>query len=49
MAGTPYAQGGFPIVDSERFEFLAGYAGTNVDEEGFITAPNGDQKGDYVA
>jgi hypothetical protein len=49
VAGTPYAQGGFPIVDAERFAFLAGYAGTNVDEEGFINALPGDQKGDYIS
>ncbi len=48
-AVTPFVQGGNPIVDQQRYEFMAGYAGRNIDDEtGFINLPPGDQKGDYV-
>jgi len=47
--GTPYAQGGNPVIDQQRFEFMSGQAGTNIGEDGFINALPGDQKGDYIA
>jgi len=47
-AGTPYVQGGNPIIDQQRYEFMVSH--DNVDPEtGFITASKGDSKGDYVA
>jgi hypothetical protein len=55
--GTTYTQGGPPRIDQQRFELMSGRAGgdqsaephENVDPEtGFINAPGGDQKGDYV-
>jgi hypothetical protein len=46
-AGTPFGQGGNPIVDQERYTFMS--ANENVDENGFITATPQDQKGDLVA
>ncbi len=46
-AGTPYQSGGNPIVDQQRYEFLA--AGENVDRNtGFITVPTNGLKGDQV-
>jgi hypothetical protein len=55
-AGTPYAQGGNPTIDQERYEFMSG--GENIDhtivddtrhiESRMITLPPGDQKGDFV-
>ena len=55
-AGTPYAQGGNPTIDQERYEFMS--AGENIDhtivddvrhrESRLITLPPGDQKGDFV-
>jgi hypothetical protein len=56
--GEPYTQGGPPRIDQQRFEFMSGRAGgdagldphENVDPvTGFITAPGGDQKGDFAA
>ncbi len=47
--GTPFAQGGNPVIDQQRFEFLSGQAGTNIGEDGFINAIPGDQKGDYIS
>ena len=51
-AQTPYVQGGNPIVDQQKFEFMVGAkeAGpTGIDPEtGFIDVLPGDQKGDYV-
>ncbi len=48
-AGTPYVQGGNPTVDQQRFEFMVGTKPNGVDDAtGFINAPPGDQKGDYV-
>jgi hypothetical protein len=49
-AGTPYIQGGNPIVDQQRFEFMVGTPPNNIDPvTGFINQPPGDQKGDYVS
>ena len=49
VAQTPYAQGGNPIVDQQRFEFMVGTKPNHIDDKtGFIDAPRGDQKGDYV-
>jgi hypothetical protein len=49
-AGTPYNQGGNPIVDQQRYEFMQGTEPNGIDEEtGFIDQAPGDQKGDYVA
>jgi hypothetical protein len=46
-AGTPYQQGGNPIIDQQRYEFMG--AGENVDHDSrMITLPHGDQKGDQV-
>ncbi len=43
--GTPYQNGGAPIVDQQRFEMLSGTE--NVDQNtGFITSQRSDQKGD---
>ena len=48
VSGTPYAQGGNPVIDQEKYEFLS--SSENIDPEtGFINADPGDQKGDYVA
>jgi hypothetical protein len=56
--GEPYTQGGPPRIDQQRFEFMSGRAGgdaspdpyENVDpSSGFISAPGGDQKGDFAA
>jgi hypothetical protein len=45
--GTPYAQGGNPIIDQQRYEFMVSQQ--NIDPEtGFINARPGDSKGDYV-
>jgi hypothetical protein len=59
VGGTPYNQGGNPTLDQQRFEFMSGFAlgpcCENIETDptnpmyGFITAPQGDQKGDYVA
>jgi hypothetical protein len=47
--GTPYVQGGNPIVDQQRYEFMTGAENSNIDPEtGFISADPGDQKGDYI-
>ncbi len=45
--GTPYAQGGIPRTDQQRFESMVGAAiPTGVDAQGNITQLPGDQKGD---
>jgi hypothetical protein len=58
IAGTPYTDGGNPLIDQQRFEFLAGRGGGDVGpdphehidpETGAITATPGDQAGDYQA
>jgi len=46
-AGTPYVQGGNPIVDQQRFEFMTSSEGIDP-TTGLIITPPGDQKGDYV-
>lgn len=47
-AGTPYNQGGNPIIDQQRFELMEGTEPNGINEEtGFIDVPPGDQKGDY--
>jgi len=45
--GTPYGQGGAPRVDQQRFELMCGTQPNGVDADGNITAPPGDQKGDW--
>ena len=46
-AGTPYQQGGNPIIDQQRFEFLTGTE--NIDPEtGLVTLEQGDTRGDYI-
>lgn len=48
-AGTPYNQGGNPIVDQQRYEFIVGTEPNGINEEtGFIDVDPGDQKGDFV-
>jgi hypothetical protein len=47
-AGTPYNQGGNPIVDQQRYEFMEGTQPNGLGDDGFINTPQGDQKGDYV-
>ena len=51
--GTPYVQGGGPTIDQQRFEFQTSTQNIDNDENsptfGFINAPQGEQKGDYVA
>ena len=52
-AGTPYQNGGNPIVDQQRYELLSatatGNPPSNVDPAtGFVTAQRSDQKGDQV-
>jgi len=46
-SGTPYAQGGNPTIDQQRFEFMV--SGENIGEDGFINQPPGDTRGDYQA
>jgi hypothetical protein len=46
---TPYAGGGSPRTDQERYEFISGNAGTNLGEDGLINQVMGDEKGDYQA
>lgn len=50
--GTPYAQGGNPTIDQQRFEFMTSNQNISNDPAdafyGFINAEPGDQKGDYV-
>ena len=50
-ATTPYVQGGNPVIDQQRFEFMSATAQpNNIDPvSGFISQAPGDQKGDYVA
>ena len=56
VGGTPYTQNGNPVIDQQRYEFMAGQSQAaingyeNVDPvTGFINAELGDQKGDYIA
>jgi hypothetical protein len=59
VGGTPYNQGGNPTLDQQRFELMSGFAlgpcCENIETDptnpmyGFITQPQGDQKGDYAA
>jgi hypothetical protein len=46
---TPYAGGGGPRTDQERYEFMSGAAGTNIGEDGLPNQVMGDEKGDYQA
>jgi hypothetical protein len=46
---TPYAGGGGPRTDQERYEFMSGQAGTNIGEDGLPNQALGDEKGDYQA
>ncbi len=46
---TPYAGGGMPRNDQQRYEFMSGAAGTNIGEDGLINQPLGEEKGDYLA
>ncbi len=59
-SGTPYVQGGNPIIDQQRYEFMVSKENVDVSEDpndafstsaptGWITSEPGDQKGDYVA
>jgi hypothetical protein len=45
LAGTPYASGGNPTTDAQRFEMFESAAGINP-ETGFIDVPPVDQEGD---
>ncbi|HTO89573.1 MAG TPA: hypothetical protein VMJ70_00455 [Candidatus Sulfotelmatobacter sp.] len=49
-AGTPYGQGGSPTIDQQRFEFMSSTENVETNptdpHDGFITAPDNDQKGD---
>lgn len=52
--GQPYVQGGNPIIDQQRYEFMTGFDNISTDVNnlamlGFITLPQGDQKGDFTA
>jgi hypothetical protein len=44
-AGTPYAMGGNPSNDDERYQFLSGVE--NVDPDGFIAMAGGSSPADY--
>lgn len=52
-AGTPFGQGGNPTLDIQRYEFMSSTENIQNDEShpmaGFITAEQGDQKGDYTS
>jgi plastocyanin len=45
-ASTPYQQGGNPVTDQQKYEFMSGH--DNVDDDGNVTLASGDSKGDYV-
>lgn len=52
--GTPYVQGGNPLIDQQRFELMTGHDNIANDPNtpalnGFINAIPGDQKSDYTA
>jgi len=47
IQGTPFPQGGNPVVDQQRYEFMSGHDNIN-QETGFIEMAPGDQKGDYI-
>ncbi len=52
--GTPYVQGGNPIIDQQRFELMTSHDHISSDANtpalmGFINAVPGDQKSDYTA
>jgi len=52
--GTPYVQGGNPLIDQQRFELMTGHDNvasdvTNPSLLGFINQIPGDQKSDYTA
>ncbi|HET9326484.1 MAG TPA: hypothetical protein VFQ05_06925 [Candidatus Eisenbacteria bacterium] len=48
VQGTPYLSNGGPTIDQQRFEFLS--SRQNIDPAtGFLSAPPGDQPGDYRA
>jgi hypothetical protein len=44
---TPYAGGGNPRTDQQRYEFMSGAAGTNVGEDGLINQERSEEKGDF--
>ena len=46
VAGTPYAQGGNPTIDQQRYEMMSSTEGIDP-ATGFINAAPGEQKGDY--
>jgi hypothetical protein len=48
-SNTPYASGGSPSTDAQRFEFMSGAAGTNIGDEGFINQEPVVEKGDMAA
>jgi hypothetical protein len=48
-SNTPYAGGGSPITDAQRFEFMSGAAGTNIGDDGFINQEPVLEKGDLAA
>lgn len=53
--GTPYAQGGNPTIDQQRYEMMVGTENVHslrdpkdqTTDDGWISAQPGDQKGDY--
>jgi hypothetical protein len=52
--GTPYVQGGNPLIDQQRFELMTGFDNVSRDASnpammGFINQVPGDQKSDYTA
>ncbi len=52
--GTPYVQGGNPIIDQQRFELMTGVDNVSADVTnpamlGFINQLPGDQRSDYTA
>ncbi len=46
---TPYASGGNPTTDAQRYEFMSGQAGTNIGEDGFINQEQVMEKSDLAA
>jgi hypothetical protein len=46
---APYAAGGAPRTDQQRFEFMSGAGETGVGADGFINQEPGTEKGDYQA
>jgi len=43
----PYAQGGYPRTDQQKFESMVGASQPQVDEDGMVTQEPGAEKGDY--